>query len=516
MLVGDISRLNARRYGDKIATICNEATLTWAQCDERANRLGSSLLALGMQRGDRVAVCARNCIEWPEIVFGLAKAGLVLVPINTRLAHDEVTYSLVETGVVAAIVHTGEVARLGEVFTHLETLIEIGSSGVGRSYEEVLAAGDPRDPTPPDLGEDDLRVLLLTSGTTGRPKAAMHAHRGMLSAARDHLLVTQGSSDDVCLAATPFFTAGGMMRTLFWTYLGQTTVILDGFDASELLDVVERRRVTRTTLVPTMLQRVLRSLENQPGRDLSSLKLVGYGSAPVPPALAREAMEQLGSELFQQYGLTESGGLVTILTPADHRKAVETDDSPLASCGRETPLCEIRILDDDGTPVADGAVGEIVLRSESVATGYWQRPDAWAETYRDGWLHTGDVGYRDEAGYIYLVDRRNDTIISGAYNVYPGEIERVLMSHAEVELAAVVGVPDDEWGERPHAFIVARQPVDDDTLLAELAVKCRQELAGYKQPRSFELRSDLPLTAAGKVLRRDLKEPLWAGRDRRV
>ena len=312
-VVGDIPRRNARRFGDKLAIVCEGRTLTWAAVDERANRLASALLKSGLQAGDRVALCAGNCLEWPEIVFGLAKAGLILVPVNTRLAGDEVAHALETVDPAAAIVHHDQLVDFGDAFADLPLpVLEISGNELGLAYDTVLSDGRPSDPTSADLQGTDPRVLLFTSGTTGRPKAAVHSHQGMMLAALDHLVVTGGRHDDVCLAATPFFTAGGMMRTLNWTHLGQTMVVMPRFDEAAALQLVHRHRITTTILVPTMLARLLDAYT--PAHDTSSLRLLGYGSAPVPAALAREASDLLGVPLFQQYGSTETGGLVTFLS----------------------------------------------------------------------------------------------------------------------------------------------------------------------------------------------------------
>ncbi|WP_114591288.1 class I adenylate-forming enzyme family protein [Euzebya pacifica] len=506
LIVGDIPRRNARRFPHKSAVVCEDRTLSWAAVDERANRLATALLESGLRAGDRVVVCARNCLEWPEIVFGLAKAGLVLVPINTRLAVDEVAHALATVEPGAAIVHRDQSADLGEAFADpLLPALVIGGSELGRSYDTALTHGRATDPTPTDLRGADPRTLLFTSGTTGRPKAAIHSHEGMMLAALDHLVLTGGTHDDVCLAATPFFTAGGMMRTLNWTHLGQTMVVMPRFDEAAALDLVQRHQITTTIMVPTMLARVLDALT--PDHDTSSLRLLGYGSAPVPTALAEEATERFGVPLFQQYGSTETGGLVTFLSPDHHRRALHGEDHLLTSCGVETPLAEIRIMAEPGVEAEAGALGEIAVRAPSVAHGYWGNPQAWEASTDDGWLLTGDVGRRDEEGLIYLVDRKNDMIVSGAFNVYPAEIERVLTSDPRVRLAAVIGVEDHDWGERPVAYVVPRQGADVDGLAEELRLLCRVQLAGYKQPREVHLRNDLPITAAGKILRRALREP---------
>ena len=510
LLVGDIPRRNARRLGSKPAVVCQDRTLSWSAVDERSNRLATALLDSGLRSGDRVAVCSRNCLEWPEIVFGLAKAGLVLVPINTRLAVDEVAHALGVVEPAAAILHHDHVADLGEVFADpLLPVLEIGGGELGRPYDTALTSGWAVDPTPAGLHGDDPRVLLFTSGTTGRPKAAIHSHEGMLMAALDHLILTRGRHDDVCLAATPFFTAGGMMRTLNWTHLGQTMVVMPRFDEAAALALVERHRITTTIMVPTMLARLLDA--HNGSHDTSSLRLVGYGSAPMPTALAKEASGALGTPLFQQYGSTETGGLVTFLSPEHHRRALEGEEHLLASCGMETPLSEIRVLVGPGVEAEMGGLGEIAVRGPSLATGYWGRAQDWAATTDDGWLLTGDVGRQDEEGLIYLVDRKNDMIVSGAFNVYPAEIERVLTSDPRVRLAAVVGAADSEWGERPVAYVVPRRGAPAENLVEDLTDLCRTHLGGYKQPREVHLRDDLPTTAAGKILRRALRTPPESG-----
>ncbi|HVW41710.1 MAG TPA: AMP-binding protein [Amycolatopsis sp.] len=508
MLVGDIPRRNARRYPTKIALQHGDTALTWAALDERADRLATHLLDRGLTMGDRVAVSARNCLEWPEMVFGMAKAGLILVPVNIRQSADEVQHVLADSGARAAILHHDQVERHGQTLSGLDFLLEIGGNEAGESYETALAKGRAVDPTPDALTDSDVQFILYTSGTTGRSKGVVNAHRGMLAQVLDTSISTEARHDDVMLATTPFFTAGGMVRTLSWLYLGQTMVIHPRFDADAVIDEIERSHVTFTTFIPTMLHRTLRILEEGPRRDMSSLRRISYGSAPVPVGLAEKAMRLLGCDLQQRYGLTEAGGQVTILGPEEHRQMVAGRESLLTSCGRETPHAEIRILDDDGKELPPGEVGEIVIRCESSALGYWNNPEQTAKTFRPDGLWSGDLGRLDEDGYLHIEGRRTDMIISGGFNVYPAELERVLGGHPQVDLAAVVGVPDEEWGETPVAVIVPKGTVDTDAFEAQLKGLCRDQLAGYKQPRRFVFRTELPLGPAGKVLKRELKTQL--------
>jgi acyl-CoA synthetase (AMP-forming)/AMP-acid ligase II len=510
MLVGDIATNNARRYPHKRALVEGDRVHTWSQVNARAGRLANVLAGRGLTPGDRVLVIARNCIEWPEISFGLAQSGLIAVPANIRLAADELAHVRDDSGARAAIIHADQICKFAGELTDLAVVLgigfraEFGDNELFTDYETALAHADVSRPRV-DRSPDDLAVILYTSGTTGRPKGVMHTHRGLLYQAADTNLVTEANRSDVMLATTPFFTAGGMVRTVSWLYLGQTMVIHQKFDPQAVIDEIERSAITFTTFIPTMLQRTLAILEDGPRRDMSSLRRISYGSAPVPPGLARRAMDLLGCDLQQRYGLTECGGQATILTPQDHRDIVNGKTSIATSCGQETPMCAIRIVDADGNTLPAGQVGEIVINSPANAIGYWKRPEQTAETFRPDGLRTGDLGYLDDENYLHITGRKTDMIISGGFNVYPAEIERVIAHHDGVEMVAVVGVPDPEWGETPVAVVIPKRHVTDcDSLTAELSALCRAELAGYKQPRRFEYRDEFPLGPAGKILKREI------------
>jgi acyl-CoA synthetase (AMP-forming)/AMP-acid ligase II len=510
MLIGDISTNNARRHPDKRALVDADREHTWAQVDERARRLAGYLIGRGLEPGDRVMVIARNCIEWPEISFGLAKAGLIAVPVNIRLAPDEVAHARDDCGARAVIVHADHLDKfLGEL-TELALILGIGAQAASSAsdlvtdYETALTQAQPGAGSR-DVNPDDVAVILYTSGTTGRAKGVMHTHRALLYQAADTNLVTEANRSDVMLATTPFFTAGGMVRTVSWLYLGQTMVIHQRFDPQAVVDEIERSGITFTTFIPTMLHRTLAILEDGPPRDMSSLRRISYGSAPVPPGMARKAMDLLGCDLQQRYGLTECGGQATILTPQDHRDILDGRTSIATSCGQETPMCAIRVIDVDGNDAPVGDVGEIVIVSPANSIGYWNLPEKTAETFRPDGLRSGDLGYLDADGYLHITGRRTDLIISGGFNVYPAEIERVIAHHPGVDMVAVVGVPDPEWGETPVAVVIPKSHVNDQAALTdELAARCRAELAGYKQPRRFLYWSEFPLGPAGKILKREI------------
>ena len=508
MLIGDMSRRNARRYPSKIAVVNDGREISWAAVDERANRLAGYLLARGLRPGDRVAVCARNTLEWPEITFGLAKAGLIVVPVNIRLSPPELAYMVSDSGVRAAIIHSDQAELAAGPLGGLDVVLQIGGDDLAPNYEDALVQGRNVDPALAEVTAESPHFLLYTSGTTGRPKGVTNVQRGVIAQVLDTTLVTEANRDDVMLATTPFFTAGGMLRTLSWTYLGQTMVIHSKFDPEHVVDAIERQRVTMTTFIPTMLMRVMKVLETQPDRDVSSLRRISYGSAPVPPGLAQEAMDRLGCDLQQRYGLTEAGGQVTIMTPQDHRNMVAGDYGLLTACGRETPQAEIRIVGEDGEVLPPGEIGEVVVIADSAAVGYWNNPEATAKTFRTNGLWTGDQGRLDEQGYLHIVGRKTDMIISGGFNVYPAELERVIASHPNVDLVAVVGAPHPEWGETPVAVIVTKGSVETTELESTLRTLCREQLAGYKQPRSYEFRTELPLGPAGKILKREIRDSL--------
>ncbi len=515
MLLGDISANNARRYPNKRALVDGDRVLSWAQVDERARRLANHLVGSGLSAGDRVLVIARNCIEWPEISFGLAKAGLVTAPVNVRLAADEVAHLRDDSGARGAIIHADHVEKFGDLLTGLGPVLVIGGAAGAlqgaTGYDTALAAASAERPKS-DIAPDDLAVIIYTSGTTGRAKGVMHSHRALLHQAVDTNLVTEANRSDVMLATTPFFTAGGMVRTASWLYLGQTMVIHQRFDPEAVIDEIERSGITFTTFIPTMLHRTLAILEEGPQRDLSSLRRISYGSAPVPPGLAQRAMDLLGCDLQQRYGSTECGGQATILTPQDHRDIVAGRTSIATSCGQETPMCAIRIVDDSGKELGHGEIGEIVVQSPANAIGYWNLPEQSTETFRPDGLRTGDLGFLDEENYLHVTGRKRDMIISGGFNVYPAEIERVIAHHRDVEHVAVVGVPNVEWGETPVAVVIARTSVSDfDQLTAELALLCRTELAGYKQPHRFEYRAEFPLGPSGKILKNKIADELING-----
>lgn len=520
MLVGDIPRRNAYRYPNKTAVVCGERRLTWAQVNERTNRLANALLKVGLQKGERVGVYLSNVLEYVEIIYACAKAGLVIVPVNFRFTSREVAYHLKDSGARCVFTERALVPRVKEVLvdTPVEFLIGIGEAhSCPLDYDTLLLESSPEEPPRDLVNKDDLRIILYTSGTTGKPKGSMHSQESMLHCTINHIREMNMAKDDVCMLNLPFCTAGGMVQHLVFTYLGQTLVIIPKWDPEYVLSTIEKERVTVSHVVPTMIIDIL----NSPAfgkYNISSLRMLGYGSAPISPTVLREAITGFKCDFCQVYGASEAGGFCTFLSPEDHREALRSDPDILLSCGKESAYADVRIFGEHDEELPPGEIGEIVVRSDANCLGYLNMPEASKELLRGGWVHTGDMARKDERGYIYIVDRKKHMIISGAFNIYPAEIEKIIARHPGIRDVAVIGIPHERWGETPLALIVLKDTWKGKELRVEEEVMnlCREQLAGYKRPSAIEFRDTFPISPAGKIMKRVLREPYWKGRERRV
>jgi long-chain acyl-CoA synthetase len=453
---------------------------------------------LGVAPHDRVGVIALNSDRYLELYLGLPAAGYVLVPVNSRLAPAEMRAILEDAG-VSVLFADGDypgAAGVSKVLTMPE------------DYEDLLAAAD-EVPLGDGVTEDDLAALFYTSGTTGAAKGAMHTHRSLVSSALHFMATWPFDRQTRWLVASPMFHTGGILATLATVWGGGTHVIMPRFDPDLAIDLIEREEVTHTLLVPTMLAAAADAQLARP-RNVSSLRYLSHGASPISAETLRRTQRAFpAAELLHVYGTTETTPITTLL-PHEERIL----DTPLIrSCGQPAVGVEVQVVDKSQADVPPGAVGEIAVRGPSVMAGYWRKPEATAEVMRGGWYLTGDLGYRDEDSYIYLVDRAKDMIVSGGENIYSTEVEDALATHRAVEEVAVFGVPDPRWGEAVYAVVFARQQVTADVLAAH----CRQRIAGFKVPRRIELRAEpLPKSAAGKILKRDLREPHWAGQQTHV
>jgi long-chain acyl-CoA synthetase len=516
MLIGDILRANARRFPTKLGVIDREARLTWCEVNDRACRLANLLIGWGMYKGDRVAILAENSHRYIETYFALAKAGIIAVPLNYRLTAYELAYLINHSGSRALLVEESYLPVISQIkgeIPGVSRFLVMDKAVPGMDcYEEVLKKSSAEEPTA-EVNEHDTFAILYTSGTTGLPKGAMLTHRNFLNNCTNQALADQSRPHDIAFPPTPWYHAGALFFGLTYMYLGCTQVVQRKFDPEEFLGLVKRENVTTTLLIPTMLNMVMHHVDFDQYR-LRGLRLIFYGGGPMPVPLLKQAIERIGCSFTQGYGLTETLE-ATFLVSEDH----VLDGSPdrerrLASGGREAATAEVRIVDDNDRPLFPGERGEIVVRSASVMKGYWMNPQATAETLRGGWCHTGDIGYVDEGGYLFIVDRKKDMIISGGENIYPREIEDVLYTHPAVLEAAVIGIPDDKWGEVVMAAVALRPgaiATEEDILQY-----CATRLAGYKKPRQVKFVTSLPKNPSGKVLKRELRQPYWRGKERQV
>jgi long-chain acyl-CoA synthetase len=485
---------------ERAAVRFEDVELTYAQTWDRCRRLAGALLRLGLERGDRVAVVAQNSHRSLELYQAIPGAGLALVPLNHRHADAELRYAIEDAG-ARVLFADREIADLPSCVEHVVDAVA--------GHDELLAGAEPAD-FPDDVTEDDLAGLFYTGGTTGRSKGVMLRHRALVSNAL-HLQAVLPFDQQTCfLLVAPTFHLAGTLGVLATTWHAGRQVVMRAFDPAAALDLIERERVTVTQVVPSMLAAMCDEQLERP-RDVSSLRHLTFGGAPSATETLRRARRAFpDAEMMTMYGTTETAPLVTAL-PGLHRLL----DAPQAhSCGRPLIGVEARVVDpDERTPLPTGEVGEVAARGPNVMLGYWGKPEQTDAVLVDGWYHTGDLGRLDDDGYLYLVDRAKDMIVSGGENVYSTEVEDVLYRHPAVREAAVFGVPDPRWGEAVHAVVVPRSAVTEQELVAH----CRESIAGYKVPKRIELRDEpLPKSGAGKLLKRELRAPYWEGRESMV
>lgn len=506
--LADIVRVHARQRPDARALVVGDQTSSFADLDERSNRVAQALKAAGVGFGDRVAFVEKNSAEFFDVTFGLAKLGAIGVPVNWRLAAPEILQILDDAGVSLVIVGPEFFRAIEAIEDQLTAgIVAIGNHDRWPAFAEWAAAHPAIDPGVV-TGPDDLVFLMYTSGTTGLPKGVMLTNTNYRAKLAGVAGPWQMDSGAVTLAVMPMFHMAGSGWALAGLWHGGTTVVLRDADPAAILATITAGGVTNLLLVPAVIARLLDTPEIETA-DLSGLRTVVYGASPISDDVLVRGMERFGGVFVQVYGMTETTGSITQLDGADHVADL------LRSCGKPYPWVQVRVVDPDGTDVAPGTVGELWTRSAQNMVGYWNNPEATAATLRaDGWLRTGDAGYISADGYLHLHDRIKDMIVSGGENVYPAEVENVLMTHPGIADAAVVGVPDQRWGEAVKAVVVARNGC---VLSADDVIGfARNRLAGFKLPKSVDFVEELPRNPSGKLLKRELREPYWAGTDRRI
>ncbi|MEM8490800.1 MAG: long-chain fatty acid--CoA ligase [Pseudomonadota bacterium] len=508
---------NARSTPRAMATRFLDRQQDWDTLQQRVAQLAGALCSMGVEEGDRVAILSLNRDRYLEYFFAVWWAGAAVVPMNTRWSPAESAYALKDAGAEILFVDEAFAPYLTAIVsdTQVHTSVFLGEGPLPKEcldYEDLIANGQACEDA--NRSGEDLAGLYYTGGTTGFPKGVMLSQRALWFNNISMGQAFRTVSGDVYLHAAPMFHLADGAFSGAATVAGICHAFLPSFDPLSLMQIIEDAQVTQSVLVPTMLGMLVNHPEFDANR-LRSLRSTAYGASPMPGGVMQQLLDQLPwVNWVQGYGQTEMAPIISLLASENH--VLEGPHSgKLRSAGKVAMGVEVRICDDNGDDLPNGEVGEIVTRSPGAMTGYWNRPEQTAETLRNGWVHTGDGAYRDEDGFIFIVDRLKDMIVSGGENVFSAEVESALSTHDSVEAVSVIGIPDEQWGEAVHAIVILREgcaPSED-----ELIEHCKSLIANYKCPRSFTFRSDpLPLSGAGKVLKTELRKPFWEGRERGV
>ncbi len=513
---GDLIKRALALYGPQPALLFEEKRFTFAQQASRVFRLANALLANGLRKQERVAILARNCSEYVECFGAGEVAGFVTINLNSRLAQPELA-AICQDCQPSALIYAAEFAKeahaIAAAIGSIRLRIAIGGDASDAlSFEQLIAEASADIPATAPTG-DDIAYLMYTSGTTGGAKGVMISHGAMVEATR--MLAHEGGmlATDKALIVMPLFHLGGKIEQMGFSLMGAPVVLKAAFDPDDILRTVEKERVTAAHFAPVMVGRLLEALDARP-YDVSTLRCVHYASAPMPVPLLRRAIDRMGPIFVQVYGMTECL-LGTVLKAHQHLlDGSETERSRLASAGQPALGNEVKVVRLDGTACAPGEIGEILFRSPTVMSGYWNKSTLTAEVVRDGWMHTQDLGFIDDSNFVYVVDRKKDMIISGGENIYSWEVEEALRAHPDVAEVAVIAVPDPVWGESVKACVQLRPGGRANE--QDLIEHARTRIASYKKPRSIDFVESLPRLFNGKIDKKALRNTYWQGRDRQV
>jgi len=518
MRVGELITTAARYHPDRLASVYKEISLTYKELNERVNTVGNAILGAGLGHEDRVGVICHNSHFFQEIFFGTAKTGAVCTTINWRLKPRELEFIINDAEVKILFVANRfwtQIEPIKDKLPGVQKYVMIGDSVPGTiRYEDFLKDGSA-DEIWVDLDPHDTFWHLYTSGTTGRPKGVLLTHRNLYADCEHNIIGNELNRDgSVWLNVLPMFHIA-LKLIIMCAYTRSCVVFLEKFDLKEVCEAIEGEGVTHVALAPTMWQMFIEYADLEKYR-LNSLKYAFYSTSPMPPVLIRRLMKKFPEiRFYSTYGLTEAGSSLTIL-PFDQHVLDGPDHMVrrLGSLGRPMIGVDVRIVDEKEQDCPPGKIGEIIGRGDNIMKGYWRLPEETKETLREGWLHTGDMGYWDEHGYIYMADRKKEMIISGGENVYPKEVEMVIREMEGIEDVAVIGVPDEIWGEAVKAVVI-KSPGSGLTE-GEIMAYCALNIAGYKRPKSIDFVSDLPRSQVGKILKTVIREKYWRGTDRKV
>ncbi len=516
MFVGELLTRAAKLYPNKTASIFKDIRLTYCQLNERTNSLANALKSIGVKPQDRVAVICHNSHNFLEVFFAIVKIGAVSTNLNWRLSPKELTFLIKDSE-----------ARIVFLSKHFEYLFEPLRQNLGNKVQfvtidysmpetldyGVLVSDYSKKEPEVNVGYDDTVLQIYTSGTTGRPKGVMLSHKNIISNAVNTIIEMQWLRSTKFLSVLPIFHIG-LYSPLNCIFMGGTNIFLDKFDSEAVLSTINKEGVSRMGLAPVMFKFLL-DYPDFDKFDLSSLEVITYAGAPMPLPLLRRAMKKFGCAFYGSFGMTEMSPIMTILPPEDHLLyGTDHDKKKLRSVGRPILNVEVKVVDENGSDCSPGVVGEIIGSGETVMKGYHNMPDATVECIRDGWYYTGDMGYMDEYGYLYIVDRKKDMIISGGENIYPKEVEDIIIQLDGVAEVAVIGVPDDTWGEAVKAIIVRKAGA---TLTeGDIIEHCKKNIASYKKPKSVNFVEILPKNPTGKILKHKLREPYWKNRGHKI
>ena len=515
--LAELTRFHARERPNKVAFQYEDRSTTYREFDELSNRVANGLLAEGLRAGSRVGFLDKNSDLFYQLVFGAAKAGAVSVGINWRLAPPEVAYILNDSRAEVLCVGPdfyGLVAQIKGDLKHVKRIISMRPGhdewADFSQWRDAQSAADPAIRVAPE----DVAIQMYTSGTTGHPKGVQLQHCCFFDLQRlppnGDMEWNDWSDRDVSLVAMPSFHIGGVGYGVWGLRSGAMNIVVSEFDPGNTLELIETRGISKVFLVPSAIRMVVQHPKAQ-HTDFSNIKYIMYGASPIPLDLLRQAVEVFKCGFVQLYGMTETTGAATYLPPQDHEMG---GNERMRSAGKPYPGVELKVVDEAGHPVAPRTVGEICIKSKANMLGYWNLAEATAKTLIDGYVHTGDAGYLDEDGYVYVHDRVKDMIVSGGENIYPAEVESALFGHPAVGDVAVIGVPDDRWGEAVKAVVVLKpgQKATPDELIGF----ARTRIAGFKLPKTIDFIAELPRNPSGKVLKRELRKPFWEGRERQV
>ena len=514
MNTSEFLAISAAIVPDRTALVFEERRTTYEELQSRVNRLAAALGSLGVGPGDRIGVIQVNTDAVVEAHFAAAKLDAVFVPLNFRARADEMSFMVQDSGPKVLLAGARYVGMVDEILGSgdidcVEHRVALDDAADGwLSYSDLIDGADDEELWPA-ADDEDLAVLLFTSGTTSLPKGVMLSHNSFSSYVLSYVTPADPESDERNILTVPLYHIAGMQAMISAIFGGRTLIVQRQFDPKSWMELVEDESVDRAMMVPTMLK-MLMDHEEFHEHDMSSLRVITYGAAPMPVEVVRRAIVEFpNAQFINAFGQTETAATITMLPPEDHvltgdPEEVERKLKRLSSIGKPLDDVEVRIVDEDGVDSVIGEVGEIVARGQRLMRGYWGQDSATAETIRDGWLYTGDLGYWDEDGYIFLAGRSKDFIKRGGEMISPEEVENVLHSHPDIEEAAIIGIPDVDWGERVRALVVAKS--GHQVQEADVIEYCRQQLASFKKPESVIVITELPRNPMGKVLKRILKE----------